>query len=363
MTQIEVFALACGICAVLTALLARNARFLGLLDLPGGHKHHARPVPVVGGIAIATAISTIALQQWFSHSMTRADSFVLAAALMMLALGLWDDRHDLSPRARFIGQALAALLMAGFGGALLLDVGALVDGEHVVTLGWFAWPMTVFSIVGVMNACNMSDGMDGAAGSLALLAVVAALWLAFDQGTSYVLLIALAAALLGFLFWNAPLWHSARAYLGDGGSLFIGALLAWMLVSLSQGERRVFTPVAALWLYALPLIDTVSVMWRRMAEGRSPFQPDQRHMHHLLLRAGYAVRSAWLLILAVASAGASIAILATRYSWSEPLLAVAFLLVAMGHHLLTRAADRSGRYLGKTLAPNVVAAASEAVAP
>jgi UDP-GlcNAc:undecaprenyl-phosphate/decaprenyl-phosphate GlcNAc-1-phosphate transferase len=357
LTNIEVIVLACGSSAALAALLAHYAERLRLLDLPGGHKHHVRPVPVVGGIAIATAILMVALWQWCSDTITAADGYVLIAASMMLGLGLWDDRHDLTPRSRFVGQAMAALLMAGFGGALLRNLGALIDGENLLVLGWLAWPMTVFSIVGVMNACNMSDGMDGSAGTLALLAVVGAQWLALDQGAGSVLLIALASALLGFLVWNAPLWRSARVYLGDGGSLFIGSLLAWMLVSMSQGEHRAFAPAAALWLYALPLIDTVSVMWRRVAEGRSPFQPDQRHIHHVLLRAGFVVRNAWLLILAVAAVGVMVAILATRYSWSEPALAGFFLLVAMGHHVTMRAADRSGRYLGKTLAPNVAAAA------
>lgn len=340
---------------VLIGLLARGAHRLGLIDRPGGHKQHATPVPLVGGIAIAVGLGAAVT---ISHAaagsaLSVAMISTLLATLMMLLVGLRDDRHGLSPRVRFVFQAAAAVLMAWPGAGLLQDLGALFGGDTPVQLGWFAWPMTVFSMVGVMNACNMSDGIDGAAGTLAVLALMAMMFLAGGATSSSLALAALIGAVLGFLYWNVPLFRSARAYLGDGGSLFIGAWLAWQLTSLSQGEQRAFTPVAALWLYALPLMDTVSVMWRRLAEGLSPFQPDQRHLHHVMLRSGCSVRRAWLMLAALALIGIAVGIAATLLHWPDAVMAAAFLGVAFLHHGVMRHADRHARWLGRSLAPDV----------
>lgn len=356
MSSFAVLLAAFGVSVVAIGLLGGVARRWHWVDKPGGHKHHAVPVPVVGGMGIALALLAVAGFKWANDGVVRSEAAVFLAALAMLALGLWDDRHALSPRLRFVGQALSALLLAAFGGALLIDLGALLDGAHVLQLQWFAWPMTVFCVVGVMNACNMSDGMDGSAGTLALLALTGVLIMMRGGDRDAVLLLALAGALCGFLMWNLPLLGAARVYLGDGGSLLVGALLGWMLVALSQGEQRVFAPAVALWLYAPPLIDTVSVMWRRAGDGRSPFQPDQRHVHHLLLRTGIGVRRAWAVLLLYAAVCVSIAVAADRYAWSEPLLVLGFLLLAFLHHALMRRADRKGRLLGWRLAADIAEA-------
>jgi UDP-GlcNAc:undecaprenyl-phosphate GlcNAc-1-phosphate transferase len=277
----------------------------------------------------------------------------------MLLVGLADDRFLLSPRVRLAAQSAAALLMACIGNVLLSDLGALLDGTHLLQLGWAAIPLTVFCVVGVINACNMSDGMDGVAGGMAALALSGASFLALGHASAAQLPIVGSAlgGVLGFLALNAPLVRSARAYLGDGGSLFLGTLLAWVLVSFSQGTDRAFSPVAALWLYAVPLIDTVSVMWRRMDEGRSPLQPDQRHLHHMMLRTGLSVRRAWMLLMLIATAGVGVAIVATRAAWPEPIMAVVFLVLAFAYHFMMRHADRNGRLLGCTVASDVASAA------
>lgn len=351
MTIAAVFWPAFVLGALLVGALSRFAPVLRLVDLPGGHKHHATPVPLVGGLGIGLAVLLVAILPLHGVGVATGERYALLAALLMLCLGVWDDRVALSPRLRLVAQAIAALVLAA-GGGLLQDLGALLDGRQVFALGWFAWPMTVFSVVGVMNACNMSDGMDGAAGTLAALAIIGALLLA-PAAHPPLLLWMLLGATLGFLLWNLPLRHAARAYLGDAGSLLLGALLAWMLVSMSQGPARAFTPAAALWLYALPLIDTVSVMWRRLSEQRSPFQPDQRHVHHILLRAGLTVRQAWLGLTLMAGIGVMVAVTATRLAWSEPALLAGFLALAFLHHGLMRHADRSGRWLGRHLAARV----------
>ena len=355
--HVEWIALAAICSALLTWALARFAGALGMIDHPGGHKHHREPVAMVGGLAIALAM-TIVLG-FSAASLSGAQWVVLAAAFGMLLIGLADDRVGLGAHTRLLAQAVVALVLGVAGDTLLIDLGALLDGENVVHLGWFALPLTVFSVVGVINACNMSDGMDGVAAGTVALALGGAIFLAFGHAFAPHVQIAatVLGAVLGFMVWNLPLLRSARAYLGDGGSLLLGAIVAWALVAFSQGSDRAFTPVVALWLYAVPLIDTVSVMWRRIAEGRSPFQPDQRHLHHLLLRSGMSVRKAWLILMLAALACVLVAIAATRASWPEPAMAAAFLAVAFSHHWLMRSADRSGRWCGRALAEDVAAAA------
>ena len=322
----------------MTLVLSRFAPALGLLDHPGGHKQHADPVPAVGGIAIVLGLA-LGLP-WLGRSMIVALAWVLLAGLLLFLVGLVDDRRGLSPRLRFVLQGVAALAMALGAGAVLNDFGSLLDGRTVLTLGVLAWPLTLFCVVGLINACNMSDGHDGVAGTQVALALLSA-GLLLDR-TSKVAAVALIclAALCGFLLWNAPWRGRARAYLGDAGSLPLGGLLAWVLVAASQGSPRAFEPVVALWLYALPLIDTVSVMWRRHNEGRPLFAPDQRHLHHVLARRGLAPRAVWLTISALALAFALVGVLAARGHWPAPLLALAFVLVALGYHGLLRRTDR-----------------------
>jgi len=341
---------------VATGVLARYAHRFGMIDHPGGHKHHRDPVPMVGGLAIALAMSLMVALS--SRALSGAHLVLLLAALAMLAIGVADDRYRLAPRTRLLAQAAVAALLALSGGALLADLGALLDGTRSLRLGWFAWPMTVFSVVGVMNACNMSDGMDGIAGGMVALALAGALLLGagVTPVSELTVVAVLLGALLGFLAWNLPVLRSARAYLGDGGSLLLGTLLAWVLVSFSQGELRAFAPVNALWLYAVPLIDTVSVMWRRIADGRSPFQPDQRHLHHMLLRRGATTRGACAVVLTASLGGVLVAILATRLAWPEPAMAAGFLALALVHHLSMRRADRGGRWLGGVIADDIASA-------
>jgi UDP-GlcNAc:undecaprenyl-phosphate/decaprenyl-phosphate GlcNAc-1-phosphate transferase len=355
---LEAMAIAAFCSLVLTWSLARNAARLGMVDHPGGHKHHRDPVAMVGGPAIALAM-IIALA-FVSIASLRTQWVLIVALASMLLVGLADDRFLLSPRVRLAAQSAAALLMACVGNVLLSDLGALLDGAHPLHLGWAAIPLTVFCAVGVINACNMSDGMDGVAGGMTALALAGASFLAYGHASAAQLPIVGSAlgGVLGFLAMNMPLMRSARAYLGDGGSLFLGTLLAWVLVSFSQGPDRAFSPVAALWLYAVPLIDTVSVMWRRMSEGRSPLQPDQRHLHHMMLRTGLSVRRAWMLLMLIAAAGVGLAIVATRAAWPEPIMAVAFLAVAFAYHFMMRHADRRGRLLGCPVARDVASAAS-----
>ena len=217
---------------------------------------------------------------------------------------------------------------------MLVDFGELLWPGRVATLAWVGWPATVFCYVGVLNATDMIDGIDGLAGSLVLVALAAMGWFAWRSGhaAELAVLACVAAATLAFLAANAPFLRRAHVFLGNGGSLVLGCVVAWAVIRLSQGPSRAFAHVTALWLFAVPLIDTVSVLWRRLAERASPFVADHSHVHHLLMRGGRSARATWLLLVAIALVTTAIAIACELLHVPEVARFVAFLVAAFGYH-------------------------------
>jgi UDP-GlcNAc:undecaprenyl-phosphate GlcNAc-1-phosphate transferase len=225
-------------------------------------------------------------------------------------------------------------------------------------LGVLAIPMTVFSLVGVINAVNMADGMDGLAGSylLVCLGAVAGLHaMAGNHGIDATLALAGAACLLPFLLLNLrlPWQRRARVFLGDAGSMAIGLLVGVLLIRGSQGADAAFAPPVALWLLAVPLIDTVSVMLRRIAAGRSPFAADQQHVHHVLLRTGLDVPQVWRILLGSAALLALAGMAAHGLGLPQSLQFGLFMLIACSYHGWVCSSLRAGRALGRVLHPQL----------
>ena len=334
---------------VATAWLRRHAAALDVLDRPGARKPHREPVPAIGGIGLVLGI----VLAWAASG--AAQPAVLPAALgVLLAAGLLDDHRGLSARARFLLQAAVVLLLALGGGMVLRDFGALLAPGVPLAAGWLALPLTVFCAVGLINATNMIDGSDGLAGVLALASLAGIAALAAGAGGDDGLLPLLggaAAALAAFLAFNLRLGgRPARVFLGNGGSMALGALLAWLAITLSQGPDRVFAPATALWLFAVPLVDTVSVMWRRLAARASPFDADHQHVHHLLLRAGFGVNATLGILLALHAAGVAAGVAMEWGGVDERLRAAAFVAVALLLHAAkVRAARRLPPLAGNAL--------------
>jgi UDP-GlcNAc:undecaprenyl-phosphate GlcNAc-1-phosphate transferase len=344
-------------------IVSRIAGRIGLVDDPGGRKSHERPVPLAGGIAMFVAFSLSVLLLDVPLSPYR---FLFAGALILVVVGLLDDLRELSPGQRIWAQILAAVLMAVGGGVVLEDLGNLFSPDSVLTLGVLALPVTVFSSVGVVNALNMSDGLDGLAGSLALVTLGALGVLAWSVEAYRIagVLCLLAVVLLPFLALNLRLKGQALVYMGDTGSMFLGFVLAWLLIQFSQGEERLMAPVTGLWVFLVPLVDAVTVMVRRLLLGRSPFQGDREHCHHLLLAAGFTAKQTLTLMIVLALLGASVGVAAEVYAVRESWMFGAFLAVFGLHFWATMRATRKGRLLERQAiesapAPDRLQAASE----
>ncbi len=287
--------------ALFTGILVPLAPRVGLVQAPGAHRAHARPTPLIGGLALFCGFVLGVLTLDAPLGGMRA---LFATGFILVTVGLLDDLHELSTRYRFAAQTLAALLMVFWGGVVLRDLGQLI-GPDVLVLGLWAVPLTVFATVGVMNAANMSDGTDGQAGVLVSIAVAFLVFFSWDGGgnNDTQILALLLACVLAFLAFNLPSpgRRGAVTFMGDAGSLFLGLVLAWYLVKFSQGPERLIAPVTALWLLALPLCDAVAVMLRRLLERSSPFVADRTHYHHLLLALGLSPGQALGVIAALAA--------------------------------------------------------------
>ncbi|MCW8840375.1 MAG: undecaprenyl/decaprenyl-phosphate alpha-N-acetylglucosaminyl 1-phosphate transferase [Gammaproteobacteria bacterium] len=271
-----------------TLVLIRLAPRLGLVDHPDLRKHHTNPTPLVGGVAMFIAL-LLAAFLFLPASLLRNELIILS--LFIVLLGLLDDRFNLKALPRLGLQALLAAGMYYWAGNQLNELGALnFDGN--IVLGPLALPMTIIGTVGIINAVNFSDGLDGLAGGLVAIALGYLLFFSLMAGDAHFLeLMLLFGVLLGFWVLNARYFRGKKAavFMGDAGSMFLGFMLAWYFISMSQGEGRVISPVTALWIFALPLFDTVGIMLRRIVRGRSPFAADREHLHHIFLLAGFSV--------------------------------------------------------------------------
>ncbi len=349
---------AIGVTGTLLWVLRRLALRIGLVDHPGERKQHAGDVALVGGIAMFCGLMLSALT--LEGSLAGYRSFFAAAALLVI-VGILDDFRELPTWSRFIAQCAAALIMTLGGGVVVTDLGA-ITGSGPVSLGIWSIPFTVFATVGVINAFNMLDGADGLAGNVALVALVLFVYLAWTAGRSMdaAVLGLLICAVVTFLAFNVrvPGRPQALVFMGDAGSMLLGFVLAWFAVSLSQGEQRAMAPAAALWILAIPLIDTVGIMVRRMAARRSLFVAATDHMHHLMFATGLGVNETVSIIATAAIAFGLLGIAAMQAGVADSVLFGGFLLLFLVHLLIVRVVSarvstvgRADMGQGKSTAP------------
>jgi UDP-GlcNAc:undecaprenyl-phosphate GlcNAc-1-phosphate transferase len=269
---------------------------VGLVDKPNERKLHSGNIPLIGGIAIFLAVL---FTSFFFLPNTIELRMYLIASAMMVFIGALDDKFDLRVRVRIVGQIIVASLMIYGIGSYIENLGNIFGfGDvHLGTLGVF---FTYFCIIVAINAFNMVDGIDGLIGALSLntFTALAILFILSGQThyVSYPLIIV--AAIIPYLIYNLGLFQqqTKKIFMGDAGSMFIGLSVIWLLTLGSQGENAAFRPVTALWICAIPLMDMLSIVVRRVQNGRSPFKPDRDHLHHILQRNGLTTKKTLVVI-------------------------------------------------------------------
>lgn len=284
--------------AGLILLLKKFAVHVKLVDVPGGRKVHDGTVPVTGGVAMFAGFLLPAL---FLDAATEPSWEFSSGLLLLLLIGVVDDTVGLGAWTKLGGQtAVAALLVIP--GHHLIGIGDFI-GSPVLRMPQADLALTIVFIVGAINAFNMIDGLDGLAGGAAAsgllwLAIIG--WLAgMRQATIQALL--LLSAVLGFLVFNVrhPWRRRAFVFMGDSGSMVLGAAIAFFTIDLASGPDAAAPLPALLWGIALPLFDTLLLIGRRLALGESPLRADRRHLHHLLLAAGVSPHAASAVLVAI----------------------------------------------------------------
>lgn len=289
MQSIYILLLSLFLSIVLIPPLAKLAAPLGLTDLPGGRKIHSRAIPRTGGIAIAAGTL---IPIWILVPLNQEVATFIAGSAVLLVFGLLDDRLNLDYRIKLLGQALAAVIVVE---------GANVSIQEIPFLGisglphGLSTPLTVFLLVGITNAVNLSDGLDGLAGGISVLALGCLATFSYQNGdpTSFSVAVAMMGATFGFLRYNS---NPAQVFMGDSGSQFLGFGTGVLALTITQRPDTALGPLAPLLILGLPILDTLSVMVRRIASGRSPFSADKLHLHHQLLRAGLSQAQAVALV-------------------------------------------------------------------
>jgi UDP-GlcNAc:undecaprenyl-phosphate GlcNAc-1-phosphate transferase len=280
------FFAACLLGAGLTSLMCRLAPRIGLVDRPDQRrKLHVESMPLGGGAAVFLAVTLVLsglvfLPGPWQFKINEAWWNLIgafAACAWIVVVGLFDDRFGMRGRQKIAAQVVGAGILIACG-VLIEKIGMF---GVVFDLGPLAIPLTLFWLVGAMNALNLLDGMDGLASVIGIIVSLAICALALISHHAGVALAALvfAGALLGFLPFNlAP----AKIYLGDAGSMLIGLMVGGLSIRASIKGPGTMLLAAPLALLTLPILDSTAAILRRKLAGRSLYETDRGHLHHRL---------------------------------------------------------------------------------
>ena len=311
-------------CFIILRLLYPFAVKIKLVDKPDERKFHSGEIPLIGGLAMFSGFVISLLASAPDLNQVRG---ILIASTVLIIVGVLDDHRSMSVRLRIVLQVFAVLIMTSFSNVMVIDLGNLLGMGTVQLAGW-AIPFTVVAAAGAMNAMNMIDGVDGLAGSTTLVCLLSVLYLYSLEGDVALKPLLFAGVLIPFIWDN--LNKTKKIFMGDSGSMFLGFGVAWILVEATQGKNAVMTPVTALWIFAVPLIDMWAIMFRRVMKGQSPFLPDREHLHHIFLRAGFSNRATLNIMSFIAIIFSCIGILGYVYQVPEWVMfgGIMFVLVA-----------------------------------
>jgi UDP-GlcNAc:undecaprenyl-phosphate/decaprenyl-phosphate GlcNAc-1-phosphate transferase len=292
-----------------TPVARRLAHRTGMTDTPSARKVHTQPMPLLGGAAIYLAVM-LALVVFGTRREVAELAGILIGATLVSFLGLWDDRHPLPASVKLVGQTLAA--------------GVVVAAGVQIQLFAAPWLNVVVSVVWMLtitNAINFMDNMDGVAGGVTAVAAGTFILLATLNGQQLVapLAAALLGACIGFLVYN---FNPATIFMGDGGSMFLGLVLAALAIKLRfPGRADEVTWIVPVLVLAVPLFDLALVLVSRTRRRVNPFTTGGKdHLSHRLVRAGATPREAALSIYLLGCAAGGVAIFASAAAPLEALL-------------------------------------------
>lgn len=329
------FAVAAVVTIALTPLARKLAIKLDAIDYPSARRVNMLPIPRMGGVAIFGGIlAALAVAGFGVYAFGWVDPFidyngievnywgVLLGTVLIFLVGAVDDVVDLNPKAKMLGQIVAACVVAGSG--LLFSSIHNPFGEGYIEFGWVAYPLTVFYLVAFANVINLIDGLDGLAAGITGISAITILLFAvltgrFDAALFSVILVGVCA---GFLKSN---FFPASIFMGDSGALLLGfslGVISLFAVARSALFVSLLVPILAA---GVPILDTFFAIVRRKREHRPIDEADKGHIHHRLMRAGFSQRATVLIMWAWTALLAACGVIIT---WADNLVRIPIFLIA-----------------------------------
>jgi UDP-GlcNAc:undecaprenyl-phosphate GlcNAc-1-phosphate transferase len=286
---------------VFVPIIRNIAIKVNLVDKPNYRKVHLSAVPLVGGISIALSVIIVIFVSNFKVIFLKEYFPIFTAALVLLVVGVIDDKKDISAKYKLIIQLFLALIIA-FSGTRITSLYGVFGVYEIVI--WQQYLVTILMITGVVNAFNLMDGVDGLIGGLSLLGFSIFFFMAiyfndYNLAFSSALFI---GAVLGFLKFNLG---KKKIFMGDSGSLFIGFILITEAIKFLQKQElgrehtSSYTVLLLILFFSIPVFDSLRVYMGRIKKGNSPFSADKSHLHHLLLGTGLNHKKTALMVSAI----------------------------------------------------------------
>lgn len=268
--------------------ILKVAKAKNLYDNTGGRKIHTQVVPPLGGVAIfiGFTLSSIIATDGLSFD---SQKYIIAAVMIMFFIGLKDDLMDISARKKLVIQIFAAVVLVALGNVRFTNLQGIMG---VYDLNYFTSIfLSIFTVLVIINAFNLVDGIDGLASGLAMVsASVIGFWFYLSGNYQFsIMSFALVGSLAGFFLYNV-FGKSNKLFMGDTGSLIVGIVISTLVVKFNELNfvctsvyKVAAAPAVSFAIIVVPMIDVLRVMSIRIAQKRSPFSPDNNHVHHRLL--------------------------------------------------------------------------------
>lgn len=309
--------------ALLVPFIRKIAEYVGALDIPNKRKVHKEPIPRLGGLAIF--FSFLLGYMLFSRQSIEMIAILIGSFIVVLT-GIVDDIKPLQARYKFAGQLIAALVVVLYGGIVLTNISAF--GLNITFMPIIAKILTVIFILGCINCINLIDGLDGLAGGISsiyflTIGIIAVLMgqTSLDVSLTFIML----GATLGFLVHN---FHPAKIFMGDSGSMFLGFIIS--VIALLGFKNVTFTSfIVPLLVLAIPILDTLFAIIRRLLKKQSISEPDRSHLHHQFLNMRFSHRNTVLIIyfIDILFAAASIIYVLKDPFWGQIIYTILLVIV------------------------------------
>lgn len=329
------FVLSFVIAFAMTPLVKRLAVKIGAIDVPKDKRRmHKKPIPLIGGLAIFAGFLVTSLA---FYEIDKELIGMLAGALIIVVLGIFDDKYNLPAKFKFVVQIVAASIPVICGVKIERIIIPFMESNGF-EFGWLSYPITILWIVGLTNAVNLIDGLDGLAAGVSSIASFSVFCVALMQGEIGIAILtaALVGSCFGFLPYN---FNPASIFMGDTGSTFLGFVMAVISVSGLFKIHAIISFAVPFIAFGVPIFDTSFAIFRRIREHRPIMSPDRGHLHHRLIDRGFTHKQTVLIIYAICILLGAIAVMCFK----SKIWALAIACLGVLGALVTRYVGRIGK--------------------